>query len=202
MNTSLIGKVFTNLKVEGFSSVVRKSPNAKPLYICRCLCGKTREVSEYDLLSGHIKSCGCLHKKYNFSNKERLYQIWKNMRRRCSDSTNKRWNSYGGKGIKVCEEWNDYRVFREWSLSHGYSDVLSIDRIDINGNYCPENCRWADAKTQANNTSRNVYFVYKGERLTKSQLAEKLGLSYCALQHRLDRGWDWDRIINQKQRSY
>ena len=198
---NLMNKTFGNLEVVDLSSKLRKGPNLKPLYICKCKCGKMIEVPQYELLSGHKKSCGCLHIKHHFSHRERLYQTWINMRRRCNNSKNKRWYCYGGKGIKVCIEWDEYLSFRNWALSNGYKDNLTIDRIDVNGDYYPENCRWVDAKTQANNMTRNVHFDFNGELLTKSQLAERLGLSYSALQHRLDRGWIMERIIIQPQRS-
>lgn len=130
-----------------------------------------------------------------------MYQTWKNMRRRCFDPTNKRWEHYGGRGITICQEWNDYAVFRTWAMANGYADDLTIDRIDVNGNYCPENCRWVDAKTQANNVSRNHMVEFNGEQMTMAELADHLGLSYSALQHRIERGWDIGRIAAQPQRQ-
>ena len=155
---------------------------------CLCDCGKKVAVKSDCLLSGHTKSCGCQKIKHGYSNKERLYDTWKNMRRRCTNPKNKRWAQYGGRGIMVCPEWNEYSNFRSWAMSNGYRDDLTIDRIDVNGNYCPSNCRWADDKTQANNNSRNRFFNHNGEKVTMSQLADRLGVSYSALQHHIDRG--------------
>lgn len=191
---------FGNLEVIGLSLIQREGPNPKPIYICRCKCGKVIELPEYELLSGHRKSCGCLHKKYEKPMKGRLYEIWKNMRRRCNDPKNKRWENYGGRGIKVCDEWNDYLTFRTWAYSNGYSDNLTIDRIDINKGYSPTNCRWANAKMQANNTTRNHLIEYQGNVYTMAEFAEFLGISYSTLQHRIDRGWDIERIVSQPQR--
>lgn len=196
------GQTFGNLEVLGFSLVEREGPKPKPIYICRCKCGKVVEVKENDLISGHKKSCGCLKQKYEPSMKGRLYEIWKNMRRRCNDPKNKRWANYGGKGIKVCDEWNDYLVFRTWAYSNGYQDNLTIDRIDINQGYCPSNCKWSNAKEQANNTSRNHLIDYEGKTYTMSQFAEFLGISYSTLQHRIDRGWSIEKIVSQPQRRY
>lgn len=176
-----------------------KKPTVK--WVCQCKCGSLVTVSSSSLLTGTTKSCGCKKKKHGYSNKERLYQTWKNMRRRCFDPTNKRWEHYGGRGITICQEWNDYAVFRTWAMANGYADDLTIDRIDVNGNYCPENCRWVDAKTQANNVSRNHMVEFNGEQMTMAELADHLGLSYSALQHRIERGWDIGRIAAQPQRQ-
>ena len=194
------GQTFGNLTVLGLSLIPRKGPNQKPIYICKCSCGKVVELKEHELISGHKKSCGCLHRKYVLSMKGRLYETWKNMRRRCNDQRNNRWAHYGGKGIKICSQWNDYLNFRTWAYSNGYREDLTIDRIDVDGDYCPENCRWATAKEQANNTTRNRYIEYKGNNYTVSELATLLSLSYSTLQHRLDNDWPIEKIISQPQR--
>jgi hypothetical protein len=175
-----------------------KKPEVK--WDCQCVCGKIVAVKSYSLLSGHTKSCGCQKIKHGYSNKERLYQTWKNMRRRCFDPKNSRYAQYGGRGITICPEWNDYIQFRTWALNNGYSDDLTIDRKEVNGNYCPENCRWANAKTQANNVSRNHIIEYKDKRMTMSEFADYLGISYSALQHRIERGWNIESIVTVPQR--
>ncbi len=190
----------------GFLLVLHRSAERgngiKPVvkWECQCSCGKTIAVKSDSLLSGHTKSCGCKKIKHGFSNKERLYQTWKNMRRRCFDPKNSRYALYGGRGITICPEWSDYSKFREWAISNGYNDSLTIDRIDVNGNYCPENCRWADAKTQANNVSRNHVIEYEGKRMTMSEFADFIGISYSTLQHRIERGWDIQSIVTTPQR--
>lgn len=196
------GQEFGNLTVLGLSLVKRVGPKTKPIYVCKCKCGKVVEVSQIELLTQHKKSCGCLQKKYDPSMKGRLYEIWKNMRRRCNDPKNKRWKNYGGKGIKICDEWNDYLTFRTWAYSNGYRDDLTIDRIDIDKGYTPENCKWSTAKEQANNTSRNHFITYEGKTYTMSQFADYIGLSYSALQHRIERGWSIERIVSQPQRRH
>lgn len=122
------------------------------------------------------------------------------MRQRCNNPNNPNYPNYGGKGVRICDEWNDYQSFRNWAEANGYNDSLSIDRIDPNGSYCPENCRWADDKVQMNNQTRNRKICYKGKTKTMAQWADLFGLSYSAMQHRIERGWSMDRIEMQKQR--
>lgn len=129
------------------------------LWRCRCDCGKETITRGLTLRNGETKSCGCLFeesRKAGFhvihgGSKERLYNIWRAMRSRCNNPNNWKYSDYGGRGIRVCSEWNKYPVFRQWAMTHGYENSLSIDRIDVDGNYEPDNCRWADDKTQANN---------------------------------------------------
>lgn len=117
----------------------------------------------------------------------RLYGIWKKMRRRCNASTCKDWKDYGAKGIRVCEEWDDWETFKAWALSHDYNDDLSIDRIDPKGNYCPENCRWADKFTQARNRTTSRFVTYNGETHVLAEWEEILGIK---------KGYLWSYLRN------
>lgn len=123
------------------------------------------------------------------------------MRRRCNDPKNKRYAQYGARGITICPEWDDYAVFREWAMSHGYADDLTIDRIDIDGNYCPENCRWATTNEQMNNMTKNRMITYRGETMSMSRWAERLGISYGTMNHRIQRGWSMERIESTPERK-
>lgn len=199
LRNNLAGRRFGTLQVLGRASDTGNGKKPVVKWDCLCDCGARTSVKGDSLLSGHTASCGCQKVKHGLSHKERLYETWKNMRRRCSDPTNKRWSSYGGKGIKVCPEWDDYNVFRAWAHSNGYNDSLTIDRADNDANYCPENCRWTDAKTQANNQTRNRILVYQGVDYTMSQLAEMLGMTYSALQHRVERGRLPDGVLDTKR---
>lgn len=130
-------------------------------------------------------------------NASRLYRIWLNMKQRCSNPKVDFYHCYGGRGIQVCEEWKkDYLVFKEWSMKNGYSDELSIDRIDPNGNYCPENCRWATWEEQCYNKRTTRRYDLNGESYTIKELSDMSGISYNNLKTRLNKfGWTVEEAI-------
>lgn len=175
-------------------------------YLCRCVCGKEINAKGSDLVRGAKKSCGCLrlfmgvphenHKGY----KSRLYKIWGCMKSRCScqnKSDPNYWNYYL-RGIKVCEEWvRSFKSFREWAIQNGYSEKLTLDRKDNDGNYTPSNCRWATRKVQSNNTRRNVMIDYNGKVQSISDWANEFGINQSTLYHRVTRyGIPFDEAIS------
>ena len=155
----------------GRLTVIREEGRTKDRHIlwrCRCKCGNIANVSSRDLVTGHTKSCGCLQKdilrdiRYKHGDRDgRLYSIWKSMKKRCENPNCKSYKWYGAKGVSVCDDWHDYRVFKEWAINNGYDEnaeygQCTIDRINPFGNYEPTNCRWATLAEQARNKRDRV----------------------------------------------
>ena len=161
-------------------------------WLCECDCGGETLVNTYHLKEGDIKSCGCQHFKacvtHGMTN-TRLYHIWRTMKSRCNCKSSPKYSSYGGRGIKLYNEWNRFEPFRDWALANGYSEELSIDRIDNDGNYEPSNCRWATAIEQANNTRKNRRIAIHGEERTLKQWCDIYGIESRLVSQRLKRGW-------------
>lgn len=166
---------------------------------CVCDCGNETNTSGSLLRAGKSKSCGrCVSsERMTILNEKhggfgtRLYEIWRQMHRRCYGENTKAYPHYGGRGITVCDEWQEFEPFREWALANGYDENLTIDRIDVNGDYCPENCRWATIKQQANNRRRAHYVSYSGETHTVSEWADIYSVDQRKLWQRLNKR-DWD----------
>ena len=187
----LTGQKFNKLTVIKKNNNNTKDGNA--LWECVCDCGKTVVVCGKEIRSGHTKSCGCLrkeqvrecHKTHGKSN-TKLFSVWQSMLKRCYRKYNKDYSNYGGRGITVCREWqNDFQAFYDWALANGYRDDLTIDRIDVNGNYEPLNCRWITQKEQCNNRRTNSFITYEGRTQTIQQWADELGINRQTLRCRI-----------------
>ena len=197
-------------------------PNGKSnrhYWLCRCDCGNERVLLSSDINRGLIVSCGCFqresaskrayeqHLTHGMSG-TRLYRIWASMIRRCELDTSKEYPLYGGRGIQVCSEWrNDFTAFQSWMLSNGYDESAprgkcTIDRIDNDGDYCPENCRVADQKTQSRNRRNNRFITYNGITKTMSEWAEEYGISVGTLRDRLSYGWPIEKCLTQPLRHW
>lgn len=202
----LTGKKFARLYVTGNFFLTGQG---KRKWECLCDCGKVAWVVTNNLVSGKTKSCGCwneevktkMHTKHGMS-QSRMYNIWSNMKSRCECKTNDAYALYGGRGISVCKEWHDFEKFEKWAKENGYDEKLTIDRIDNNGNYCPENCRWATAKEQGNNTRSCRKITYKGETKTMRGWEEEMGLSKGVIYWRLKHGWSEKEAIETKRRAH
>ena len=172
---------------------------------CKCDCGNVIVSRRNSVKNGITSSCGCYHREtvgkinrtHGMTN-HKLYKTWRNMKSRCSNPNATKYSIYGGRGIKVCDEWNNnYMAFYNWSINNGWKPELSIDRINENGNYEPTNCRWADAVTQNNNLRSNHNVTYNGRTQSVYAWAKELGINKKTLSERIRRGWPIERAFNE-----
>ena len=183
-------------------TVLRRGDKPK-FWICRCECGKVKAANIDNLKAGKSTSCGCYkaelgrkHFETHGQSKTKLYAVWCAMRNRCNKPGVNGYNRYGGRGIKVCEEWqNSFVPFLGWAMANGYKEGLEIDRINNDGNYCPENCRWVTRFENMQNTRINKHIEYKGNTYTISQLAEIHGIDASLVGSCLRKGWTVEEAV-------
>ena len=179
--------------------VLKRDADSKRLkykWVCQCDCGNIISVSGYDLRRNHSKSCGCLKHdglanpsyKHGLSG-TKLYSSWTNTQRRCTDKTDKHYKNYGGRGIVICKEWDDFKIFADWALNNGFKEGLTIDRIDNDGNYEPSNCRWVDRITQQNHRRVNQILEFNGVKHTLTEWSRIVGLNPGTIRSRIRLGW-------------
>jgi hypothetical protein len=196
-------KRFGKLKATG--EVV--SSGGRKKWLCQCDCGKSTYVMTNHLVSGHTKSCGCqrgiTHRKYGeFATREsREYVTWLKIKNRCYNPDYHNFKFYGGRGIKMCDEWLDFSNFLS-DMGNKPTPNHSIDRIDNNGDYCPTNCRWADAITQANNKSSNVLLGLDGVEKPLSLWARQKGISRSTILKRIKLGWPMSKTLTAPIRKW
>lgn len=169
---------------------------------CKCECGNVVTVPSYTLRIGETQSCGCYQReqtsKINTVHGDTdtsLWRRWRHMLWRCNDQKCKDYKNYGGRGIKVCNEWEDnYLAFKEWSIANGYKEDLTIDRIDVNGDYSPDNCRWITLQEQQNNRRNNIKLIFDGVEKTVSEWAKIANVSPSKIYYRKKKGWTDEQI--------
>lgn len=181
---NMIGLKFGRLLV--ISELPDRDKYSRIVYHCQCDCGKFHNVTGKLLRQGKVKSCGCLHNTLNKLSKHRLYSIIHGIKTRCYNKNHHEFYNYGGRGIKVCDEWlNDFMSFYTWAMNNGYRDNLTIDRIDNNKGYSPDNCRFVDKKTQQQNRRSNRYYTINGESRCLKNWCEILNLNYQTVYRRV-----------------
>ena len=202
----MIGQRFGRLIVIKKSE--NKSKDRRLLWTCKCECGTIRDFSGKLLRLGKTKSCGCLAKEICCHNSKkhgecqtRLYRVWASVKRRCDNPKTNSFSNYGGRGIKVCDEWlNNFTNFRDWAIKNGYNKdakygQCTLDRINPNGDYEPSNCRWINFKEQCRNKRNNRKLEYNGKLYCCSELAEMANLRNDTFFVRLKYGWDINKIM-------
>lgn len=182
---------------------------------CICECGNTTYVTSYKLRSGHTVSCGCVRKKVAIENgkksakrvsethiihgstPKKLYRCWLAMKSRCNNPNNNRYATYGGRGIKVCKEWNEsYETFRDWAFQNGWKEELTIDRLNSDGNYEPSNCRWSSQKEQQNNRRDTIMITYQNKTQSLHFWCEEYNQPYHRVYQRMKKlGWTFEKAI-------
>ena len=188
----------------GKLTVIERVENAEhgiTRWKCLCDCGKYTIVRGSNLKTGAVKSCGCLihqpHNTHHLSN-TKLYGVWAGIKSRCyNDNGSRCYKDYGGRGIVMCDEWkNDFMSFYKWALQNGYREGLTIERINVDGNYCPENCTWIPNSQQQGNRRSCLYYTYKGKTQNLKQWCDELNLDYKLMHDRIRmKKWSFERAI-------
>lgn len=185
--------------------VVAEAPKRRKMrhFLCRCDCGNTITTRLSALRNGKSKSCGCLRVEQNRTanlthglSHRPLYRTWHGMKQRCLNPNAVAYEHYGGRGITICDEWLEYEPFHRWALANGYRKGLSIERIDVDGNYEPSNCTWIARNRQTENTRRSRPVTFRGETKILKHWARDLGLPAKLLRNRLNRGWSVEKAFS------
>jgi hypothetical protein len=194
----------TEGQVFNFLTVIKEaeSKNRKRRFTCKCKCGTVREFDLILLTTQQAKNCGCYRietfvtgNTFHGKSRTKLSAVWQAMKQRCENSNNINFHNYGGRGIKICTEWlNSLESFYDWAIDNGYSEGLTLDREDVNGNYEPSNCRWVTMKVQTRNKRDNVFIEHGGKNLCISDWAKTIGIKECTLKKRIN-NWGIDRAL-------
>ena len=199
----LTGKKFGKLLVIKQSDLYK---NNRILWVCKCDCGNEYLVRGQSLRSGKTTHCGCNRHKYlqdSDQNKIRLRGIWRGMKGRCYNRNHRQYKNWGGRGIGVCVDWlNNFENFYNWAISNGYNEDLTLDRIDVDKNYGPDNCRWVTMKEQCSNKTNNIILSFKGETKTLPKWALEYDIPRRVLYRRLTDGWSVERALTTPVENY
>lgn len=180
----MIGLKFGKLLV--ISELQDRDKDGRIVYHCQCDCGKFHDVTGKLLRQGKVKSCGCLHTTLNKLSKHRLYSIMHGIKQRCYNKKHHEFYNYGGRGITICDEWrNDFMKFYNWAMDNNYRDDLTIDRIDSDKGYLPDNCRWVDRKAQQQNRRSNRFYTINDETHCLKEWCDLLHLNYQTVYKRV-----------------
>jgi hypothetical protein len=198
LKKEMIGKKFGTLLV--LNEIKERDKNGFILYQVRCECGKVKNVLGSSLRNGGSRSCNKCHTLTGTHGmwKSREFRIWTSMKSRCSNPNDANYKNYGARGIKVCDEW--VNNFKQFYLDMGDSNGLSIDRINVNGIYEKDNCRWIDMKTQSRNKRNNIFYKINGVEKCISEICEELNMASSTFRNRLTRGWSIEKIISTPSR--
>lgn len=200
--SDLTGMTFNYWTVLAYDEV--KFVSGKSYWICECVCGEERSIRADQLKSGVSKSCGCHNREVkrkmmttHGDSNTKLHKRWVAMRQRCSNPKNSRYHNYGGKGVKVCSEWEDFKVFKDWSLKNGYKDSLTIDRIDNKGDYSPDNCRFISNEAQQLNKSTNRLVTIGKVTMTVKEWCDTYNINRSCFVWRLNNGWKGKDLLKR-----
>ena len=201
----LTGQRFGRLTVVSNAGYRKYPSTSASVWNCKCDCGKEKVILGDSLRSGKTVSCGC----YNVENakikstthgksKTRLYSIFHKMKERCFNKTCNEYKYYGRRGITICEQWlSDFKNFYNWATQNGYKEDLTIERKDVDGNYCPENCIWIPLAKQAQNTTRTHWVTYKGEKMCMAQLCRKFNIcSETIRKYEVEYNYDYEKLVS------
>ena len=193
----LTGEKFCLLTVDSYA----KTENGYAYWNCTCDCGNKTIVRGSNLKSGEVKSCGCLTHRFSANrthgeSKSKLYRHWISMIYRCSKPNNHAYKWYGGRGISVCDEWKTYEGFKQWVQKTRPDESYTCERIDVNGDYCPQNCTWIPLNKQQNNRTTCIVIEYNGKRKNLTEWCKEYGIDYYLVHNRIYKlGWDFEKAL-------
>lgn len=199
-------KDITGIRFGKLVAIRKDNAKGKEKWLCICDCGKEKAVDGFYLRTNHTRSCGCLRyeskKSTHGLSKSPLYHIYMTMKARCGNPNNHKYARYGGRGISICNEWtSDFMTFYNWAIINGFKQGLSIDRINLDGNYTPENCKWSTPKEQARNTSTNRNIAFLGKTKCLQEWANEMGIKRETIAMRLNKGWSIGDTFNTPLRG-